>query len=72
MRESSMSKILILCVLCGMALGCSGGDDALSRDKAKENVFSAQTKVIDKAKSVDREIGDAAARQRQAIEDQDR
>ncbi len=67
-----MNKTLILCVLCGMALGCSGGDDVMNQDKAKDNVFSAQTKAIDKAKAVDQKIEDAAARQRQAIEDQDR
>jgi hypothetical protein len=70
MRVSSMIRILLLCVVCGLAFGCSGsGDDT---DEARGNVFSSRTGAIDKAKAVEQKIEDAAAKQRQAIEDQDR
>jgi hypothetical protein len=53
-----MIRIVLLCVL---ALGCSGGD-AGNADKSGERVFSGQKKALDKAKSVEQTLEDAAAR----------
>ncbi len=65
-----MVRILWLCMLCGLVIGCSGGGNDTS--EARENVFSAQTRAIDKARDAERKIEDAAAKQRQAIEEQGR
>lgn len=60
---------LFVCALIAVALGCSGCNGG-KEEKAKENVFAPQVKALEKAKQVDRQIEDAAAKQRQAIDEQ--
>ena len=57
---------LLVLVLMGLAVGCSGNDD----QKPKETVFDPQIQAIKKAKAVDKTIEDAAAKQRQEIDEQ--
>jgi hypothetical protein len=59
----------LLYVLIAVALGCSGNNDQ-KEEKAREGVFAPQLKAIGKAKEVDQQIEDSAAKQRQAIDEQ--
>jgi len=61
-----MVRIYVLATLIALTLGCSGQDD----QKPKGTVFDPQIQAVKKAKSVDKTIDDAAAKQRQAIEEQ--
>ena len=51
--------------------GCSSGEHTASPEQSsKDNVFSDQTRALEKAKGVEQVIQSGADRQRQAIEEQ--
>lgn len=54
-------------LLLGMLAGCSSPD---SHEAVRDNVFDAQIKAVDKAKAIEQQVLDAAARQRQKIKEQ--
>lgn len=54
----------LLVMFALVAAGCSGEDEG--------NVFEAQTQAIDKAEEANRMLEEAAAKQRQAIDEQGR
>jgi hypothetical protein len=64
-----MMQRLFVCATIAIILGCSGNTDG-KEEKAGETVFAPQIEALDKAKGVDRQIEDAAERQRQTIEEQ--
>ncbi len=67
-----MRIVLLACPLLLLA-GCSGGGDedaAAGKQQQQEHVWSEQTNTINKARNVENVLGDAAARQRQQIEEQ--
>ncbi len=53
--------------------GCSENDNNSNTNKAQveDSVFDAQTEAIDKAEALEQQILDAAAKQRQVIEESD-
>lgn len=57
-------------VLCVFALGCSEKDDAMHEEQLQDSVFESQIRSIDRAGEIEQQIEDAAAKQRQAIEEQ--
>ena len=64
-----MIRKYLIYMLFGFALGCSENGSRASEAHDQDGVFDAQFEAIDKAKSVEQQIQDAAAKQRQAIED---
>ena len=61
-----MKRRYLVCALCLLILGCSGNDG-----QEEEGVFDAQIHGLDGANAVEEQIMDAAARQKQALEDQE-
>ena len=67
-----MKRRVFIYVLLGLMLGCSEPENQSSpAPPAKENVYKSQTEAIDKAKAAEKELEEAAAKQRQTIEDQE-
>ncbi len=67
-----MTQKVLVYMLFGFALGCSGDDSATNEVEIRDSVLDAQIEAIDKARSVDQQIQDAAEKQRQAIDSQSR
>lgn len=51
-------------------VGCTESDNTNSTQQVQPNVFDAQMQVLEKAKGVEQQIEDAAAKQRQSIAEQ--
>lgn len=63
-----MNRIVWICLLCALAIGCSGSDDT----KDRGHVLTGQQRALDKAGTVDQTLQDAATRQRRIIDEQAR
>jgi hypothetical protein len=64
-----MKRYLFVCLVLLLA-GCSGGEETVGGTANGEHVWSGQVKTIDKAKNVEDVLGEASARQGQAIDEQ--
>ena len=51
------------------AFGCSENDSNANKAQVEESVFDTQTEAIDKAEALEQQILDAAAKQRQVLEE---
>ena len=73
-----MKRRVFLYVLLGLMLGCSEPENPSNREPVepvkpvRDSVFKTQTEAIGKAKAAEKELEEAAAKQRQTIEDLDR
>jgi hypothetical protein len=65
-----MTRYLSFYLLLGLVAGCSGFDGDDPAGEARNRVLQEQTATIEKARTVDLQIHDAAARQREVIERQ--
>ncbi len=66
-----MKQNYLIFLLFVFAFGCSESDNNSNTNKAQveESVFDTQTEAIDKAEALEQQILDAAAKQRQVIEE---
>jgi len=69
-RASLPWPLLAALAACLLATGCSGDDEATtqSEQQNKDHVWKEQTQAIDKARDVGRQLGEAAAKQREATQ----
>jgi hypothetical protein len=58
--------------MMALMFGCSAPENQSNPEPPRENVFKKQTEAIDKAKAAEKEMEKNAAKQKQALEDQDR
>lgn len=65
-----MIRRTLVYVLFVFALGCSEKESSTNDSQAKDNVFQTQIDAVDKAKSIEQQVLDASAKQRQAIKDE--
>ena len=58
--------------LLALLIGCAGEDSDENRTQLQDDVLNNQLQALEQAESVNQQIQDAAARQRQLIDEQSR
>jgi hypothetical protein len=67
-RAPKPAITLLAVLLASCTLASCSSDDESAKAKKPEHVWKEQTEAIDKARDVGRQLGDAAAKQRKAVE----
>ncbi len=73
----SRSIVVVICILAFSLTGCSEPDEPAANTPTSsrvpdDNVFKDQVRALEKAENVQKTLNEAAARQREVIEEQSR
>ncbi|NNJ93387.1 MAG: hypothetical protein HKP57_01395 [Halobacteria archaeon] len=65
-----MKRNYLVCAIFILAMGCSEKDSNVNVGQDQDSVFESQVRTIDNAEEIEQTLDDAAAKQRQAIDEQ--